>query len=144
MEEKVRHFREVCRKNGLKVTPQRGAIYRELVSSKRHPSASMICRKIESYFPNISLGTVNSTLLAFARIGLSRIVESSGDPKRFDPNLRPHHHFRCITCGKIVDFYSDSYDGLEVPAKIKKRFLVLSKMVHLEGLCDKCRIESKT
>jgi Fur family peroxide stress response transcriptional regulator len=73
-------------------------------------------------------------------IGLSKVVESSGGPKRFDPNLEPHHHFRCVHCGKIVDFKNESYDALEVPPELDEKFVVMEKIIHLEGLCHRCRI----
>ena len=136
-------FEKACHKHGLKITPQRVAIYKELSSSQKHPSAIMIYRKIRNYYPNISLGTVNNTLLTFAQIGLARIVESSGDPKRFDPKLEPHHHFRCLRCGKIVDFYNNDYDAIKIPAALNEKFVVLGKTVHLEGLCDECRDKVK-
>ena len=139
LEGKLQKFREICRAQGLKITPQRLAIYQELISSKEHPSASVIYMKIREYYPNISLGTVNSTLLTFSSIGLAKIVESSGDPKRFDPNLEPHHHFKCVKCGKIIDFHSNAYDHIVVPPEIDKKYVVIGKKVHLEGLCDKCR-----
>jgi len=143
LEEKLRNFKKICRKRGMKITPQRVAIYKELSSSNKHPSASTIHRKIKRYYPNISLGTVNSTLLVFAKIGLARVVESSGDPKRFDPNLEPHHHFRCIKCGKIIDFQSSMYDDIAVPVEIEEKFVVLGKKVRLDGLCDRCKRKVK-
>ena len=143
LDEKQRLFEETCHKHGMKITPQRVAIYRELTSSKKHPSAIAIFRKIRKYYPNISLGTVNSTLLTFSSIGLAKIVESSGDPKRFEPDLEPHHHFRCIKCGKIIDFTNRAYDNIAVPNEIKRRFVVTGKKVHLEGLCDKCRTKAE-
>ena len=78
-----------------------------------------------------------------AKKGIVKVVESSGDPKRFDPKLEPHHHFRCMTCGKIVDFNNNAYDAIKIPAAINKKFVVLAKIVHLEGLCDKCKIKVK-
>lgn len=143
LDEKQRMFEEVCHRHGMKITPQRVAIYKELTSSKRHPSAITIFRTIRKYYPNISLGTVNSTLLSFSRIGLAKIVESSGEPKRFDPDMEPHHHFKCIKCGRIIDFINDTYDNIAVPAEIKRKYVVTGKKVHLEGLCDKCRIKAK-
>jgi Fur family peroxide stress response transcriptional regulator len=142
LEEKLQKFREICRTQSLKITPQRLAIYQELISSKEHPSASAIYEQIKKYYPNISLGTVNSTLLVFSSIGLAKVVESSGDPKRFDPDLEPHHHFRCVKCGKIIDFHSAAYDRMAIPSEIEKRFTILEKKVHLEGLCDKCRTKA--
>jgi Fur family peroxide stress response transcriptional regulator len=138
-EERLLSFESICREHGLSITPQRFAIYKELISSAEHPSAVTIFNKVREYFSNISLDTVNRTLLTFQKIGLARVVESSGDPKRFDPNLEPHHHFRCLRCGKIVDFKSNSYDALEVPPELDDKFVVMEKIVHLEGFCDKCR-----
>ncbi len=135
----LRGFENICREHGLSITPQRVAIYNELISSSEHPSAIMIFNKVREYYSNISLDTVNRTLLTFNEIGLAKVVESSGDPKRFDPNLEPHHHFRCLKCGKIYDFENILYDRLEVPPEIKKKFVVLDKRVHLEGFCEICK-----
>jgi Fur family peroxide stress response transcriptional regulator len=99
----------------------------------------MIYKKVSEYYPNISLDTVNRTLLTFHKIGLAKAVGGTGDPKRFDPNLEPHHHFRCVSCGEIIDFRDEFYDALEIPAEIKEKFVVLEKKVHLEGFCDQCR-----
>lgn len=137
-EERLLSFKSICREHGLSITPQRVAIYKELISSTEHPSAVTIFNKVREYYSNISLDTVNRTLLTFSKIGLANVVESSGDPKRFDPNLEPHHHFRCISCGEIIDFRDEHYDALEIPAEIKKKFVVLGKKVHLEGFCDQC------
>jgi Fur family transcriptional regulator, peroxide stress response regulator len=137
----IRSFAEICREHGLNVTPQREAIYRELMSSSEHPSAVTLLARVREIFPNISLDTVNRTLLTFHEIGLVRVVESSGDPKRFDPNLEPHHHFRCVSCGRIVDFRHETYDRLEVPPEIAEKHLIREKVVHLKGICDRCRRE---
>ena len=138
-EKRLLSFESICREHGLSITPQRVAIYKELISSLEHPSAIMIYKKVSEYYPNISLDTVNRTLLTFHKIGLAKAVGGSGDPKRFDPNLEPHHHFKCVSCGKIVDFVNDAYDSLEIPGEIQNKFAVLDKKVHLEGFCDQCR-----
>ena len=70
---------------------------------------------------------------------MAKVVESSGDPKRFDPNLEPHHHFRCVKCGKIVDFTNESFNELKIPPEIGDQFVIINKRVHMEGFCDKCR-----
>jgi len=142
-EERLLSFKSVCREHGLSITPQRVAIYKELVSSPDHPSAVSIFNKVREYYANISLDTVNRTLLTFQKIGLAKVLESSGDPKRFDPNLEPHHHFRCIRCGEIIDFQDKIYDALEIPAEINQKFVVLEKRVHLEGYCDRCKASEK-
>jgi len=131
-------FVRTCKTHSLKITPQRMAIYRELIKSKEHPSADMMHNAIQREFPNISFDTVNRTLLTFADIGLAVIVEGYGDSRRFDPDTEPHHHFHCRKCGVIVDFRSGGCDTMEIPQDIDNRFTILSKRVILDGFCDRC------
>ncbi|GAB4330486.1 MAG: Fur family transcriptional regulator [Calditrichia bacterium] len=139
MNENLKKFEEICRNHNLKITPQRVAIYRALLESQEHPSAVTVHEKIKKQYPNVSLDTVNRTLLTFSEIGLLKIVEGRGDPKRFDINLNPHHHFRCIRCGKIEDFYFEEFDNLQIPGTLQNRYVVTSRRVHLEGICSECR-----
>lgn len=131
-------FRHKCKEHNLRITPQRSAIYKELIKSKDHPSASTIFNQVREIFPDISFDTVNRTVLTFAEIGVVSTVEGYGEPKRFDPNTDLHHHFRCIKCNKIIDFQHKSFDRIKIPQDIQKQFTVLSKRVLLEGICDKC------
>jgi Fur family peroxide stress response transcriptional regulator len=132
-------FYRKSKENRLKITPQRTAIYQELLKAKDHPSADDIYRRIVKKIPNISFDTVNRTLLTFAEIGIISVVEGYGQPKRYDPVLDTHHHFRCTRCNKIIDFYNEDYDNLIVPREIQKQFTVFHKKVVLEGLCDRCK-----
>ncbi len=138
LKEKMDAFRMRCRAAGLKVTPQRMAVYKVLIESKQHPAAHMVFRKVREAIPGISLDTVNRTLLTLSKIGAAFVVEGSGDAKRFDGNLESHQHFKCIKCKRIVDFHHEPFDNIEVPAGIKKKFTVLRKTVYFEGICDSC------
>jgi Fur family peroxide stress response transcriptional regulator len=132
-------FYQRSREHGLKITPQRTAIYQELIKAKDHPSADDIYNRIVKKIPNISFDTVNRTLLTFSRIGITNVVEGYGQAKRYDPDMDIHHHFRCIQCGSIIDFHSREFDNITVPEEINKQFTVINKKVVLEGLCSKCR-----
>ena len=122
----------------LKITPQRTAIYNRLSRSKNHPSADLIFQEVKKLFPNISLDTVNRTLLTFSEIGIVDVVEGHGNPRRFDPDKKSHHHFYCIRCGGITDIYNKEYDNLKSVEEIEQSFIVLSKRVVINGICDKC------
>jgi Fur family peroxide stress response transcriptional regulator len=135
----LEYFKEKCRANHLKVTPQRIVVYQELRRSKDHPNAEALYKRVKKRIPDISLDTVNRTLLTFSKIGIIDIVEGYGDPRRFDPEIGNHHHFRCLNCNEITDFIHKPYDDIIIPGNIKKRHTVVSKKVILEGYCDKCR-----
>lgn len=135
----ARQFKEKCAEHGLKITPQRTAIYNELIFSKEHPSADSIYKKVKKKLPNISFDTVNRTLLTFSKLGIIRIVEGYGEAKRFDPDLELHHHFRCIRCNGIIDFQEKTFDEIDIPKNISKQFNVFHKKVVLEGICEVCQ-----
>src|SRR4030042_3792666 len=132
-------FYRISKENGLKITPQRTAIYQELLKAKDHPSADIIYRRLVKKIPNISFDTVNRTLATFSKIGIANVVEGYGQSKRFDPDITIHHHFRCVQCDTIIDFHNKAYDNITVPQEIQKQFTVWNKKVVLEGLCNKCK-----
>lgn len=136
-------FEQQCRTSGLRVTPQRMAIYRELIATNEHPSAEWVYRRVRATYPSISLDTVNRTLLLLAEMGAASIVEGGGDAKRFDGGDECHQHFRCMRCRRIVDFHHVPFDNIEVPQAIS-RFKVLKKSVYFEGICDSCEDKNVT
>ena len=142
-EEILDDFIQECRRHHLRVTPQRTAIYRNLVKAKNHPSADELFQSVRQEFPNISYDTINRTLLTFLRVGLINLVEGHSTPRRFDPDLSNHHHFHYQQCGRIIDFLNSDYDDLEIPGFLRKKFDVVSSRVVLKGICRKCSQRNK-
>ena len=142
VKEKMDAFQAGCRRAGLKVTPQRLAVYKALLETDEHPSAEMVFQRVRGVFPSISLDTVNRTLLTLSEIGAAFVVEGSGDAKRFDGNLENHQHFKCVKCKRIFDFHHKPFDDIPVPKSIGRKFTILRKTVYFEGICDLCE-ESK-
>jgi len=122
----------------MKITPQRTVVYIEFARSKDHPSADILYKRVKKSLPNISFDTVYRTLLSFSEMGIADVVEGYGEPKRFDPDTGKHHHFRCMKCGKIIDFRSELYDSIKIPKKIEEDFTVINRKVILEGFCEYC------
>lgn len=135
-------FYKKCKANKLKITPQRVAIYKVLTASSAHPNAEQVHREVKKQFPNISIDTVNRTLLTFAGAHMIDVVEGHGDPRRFDSNQKEHHHFYCVSCHKIFDFEADLLERLTLPPDMEKNFLITGKRICLTGYCDQCRSKS--
>ncbi len=131
-------FVQKCHEKGLKVTPQRTVIYRELLKATDHPTIEGILKKVRVALPNVSFDTVYRTVLSFVDAGIIHMVEGYGGSKRFDPNIQQHHHFRCARCEKIEDFRNDYFDDIKIPEEVKKQFNITQKKVVLEGLCTEC------
>jgi Fur family peroxide stress response transcriptional regulator len=93
------------RASGLKLTPQRMAIVREL-ADPTHPTAQELFERLRVALPTMSFATVYNTLDALASAGLCAALSLAPGPSRFDPNMKPHHHAVCDRCGEVRDIPS--------------------------------------
>ena len=87
---------------------QREKIYQTVMASHRHPTAQMVYDALQKKMPQLSLGTVYRNLRQLAQAGYLRELE--GSPSRFDGDLQPHSHIRCLCCGATIDA-GTPYDG---------------------------------
>src|SRR5580692_12545169 len=70
---------------GLKLTPQRMAIVRELANDPTHPTAQELFERLRASQPTMSFATVYNTLDALASAGLCASLSLSPGAARFDP-----------------------------------------------------------
>ncbi len=138
VEERVSEFIQRSKDLGIKVTPQRTAIYRELASTDQHPSTETIYKKIKDYYPNISLTTVYRTLETFEKLGLISVVNVLYNAARYDANLEPHHHIVCTECKKVEDVYDESLNNLDISDKTLGDYKVEGYSLLLSGKCSSC------
>jgi Fur family peroxide stress response transcriptional regulator len=131
-------FQKKCRLNSFKITPQRVAVYEELVGDYSHPSADDVYGRIKKKHPFISFDTVNRTLISFAKMNIIKIVEGLGSQRRYDPEVKSHHHFQCMVCDTIIDFKNNTYDKLDIPADLLKNHKIMNKRMVLYGICQNC------
>jgi Fe2+ or Zn2+ uptake regulation protein len=125
------------RDRGLRVTPQRQAIFRILHGSDRHPTAEWVHEAARVEMPTISLKTVYQTLNDLAAMGELHQLHLGPGSARFDPNDAPHHHLVCESCGAVVDLHAD-FTELQVPAGFGQGFLVSSTEIVFRGRCAEC------
>lgn len=88
---------------GLKMTPQRMAIVREIAADESHPSAQELFDRLRPASPSMSFATVYNTLAALRDAGLVVSLSLTPGSARFDPNMRPHDHAVCDGCGAVRD-----------------------------------------
>jgi Fur family peroxide stress response transcriptional regulator len=143
LERRIEEFRRLCREAGLRMTPQRLEIFREVARTDDHPDVESVRKRIRDRLPNVSPDTVYRTLALFEKLGLIRRIELLCDRARFDANTTRHHHFVCSECGRIEDFVSDEMDSYEPPAEVRSLGNVKSVHLQLRGVCNSCRTESE-
>ena len=108
LSERVEKMLAGVRAAGLKLTPQRMAIVKELASDETHPTAQEIFERLRPGLPTMSFATVYNTLGALSSAGLCAAMSLSPGSGRFDPNMTPHHHVVCDVCGAVRDLPSGS------------------------------------
>ncbi|MFA5098289.1 MAG: Fur family transcriptional regulator [Candidatus Margulisiibacteriota bacterium] len=140
---RITHEQNPLSGHGLKLTPQRTAIYDLIKDSRQHPCAEQVYRSVKKQLPNISFDTVYRTLQSFSEAGLINAVENHGRNQRFDPRTEQHHHFHCINCRKIVDFDCKEFDSLLAQKQMQKGFKIIRRRVVFEGLCKDCQKERR-
>src|SRR5689334_22432199 len=75
---------------GLKLTPQRLAIVRELAADESHPTAQELFDRLLPALPTMAFATVYNTLAALDAAGLCGQLALTPGSARFDPNMQAH------------------------------------------------------
>lgn len=96
-------IRELLSDRGIKVTPQRIAVYTAL-AELGHASAEQIAARVHDSFPTITIGTIYNVLECFSSKGVISKLNTSDNKMYFDISVHDHHHILCEETGEIVDF----------------------------------------
>ncbi|MBU6228477.1 MAG: transcriptional repressor [Cyanobacteria bacterium REEB459] len=122
---------------GLRVTPQRFAVYANLLHRCDHPTAEDILQDLNRVAPTSSQATVYSSLQTLRQVNLVREVLLEEGVRRYDANLKPHHHFRCQYCGTIADIAWQALAHLDLK-NLKSGWQIQDYEVTIHGRCDRC------
>lgn len=127
------------REEGLRITPQRRAIFELLTGDGSHPSADEVYRRVTETMPDVSRATVYNTLRELAELGELVPVEGFGDGQtRYDVETGPHHHLFCIRCHALVDLHQE-FAGVALPPAAGDGYQILRSQVTFYGICPDCQ-----
>lgn len=131
-------IRKLCDQAGMKLTPQRLEIFRELLAQKDHPSAELIFKRLRKRLPTISLDTVYRTLATFDELGIIKKLNLANARTLFDTNLKEHHHFICSRCRRVEDISWPDFDKARLPESVIALGSVRVRHLELHGICNEC------
>lgn len=128
------------RERGNRLTPQRVAIVKVVLSHKGHPTVEQIHREILKAFPTTSLATVYKTMSLLKEHGEVLELGFGDFGSRYDGRKPyPHPHMICTQCGKILDSEVEGFDNIVTKLAQQTGFLVKNHRFDLFGLCSACR-----
>jgi Fe2+ or Zn2+ uptake regulation protein len=128
----------IFREQGLRVTPQRQAIFRLLDGDTSHPTVESLFDRARAEMPTISLKTVYQTVHDLEALGEVRVLDLGTGSVRVDPNVEgDHHHLLCTECGRVRDLAVE-FPALHVPIRYRRDFTVDDVQVIFRGRCNQC------
>lgn len=127
-----------------KYSRQREAIKEYLSHTTEHPTADTVYMNIRGVYPNISLGTVYRNLNLLAGQGEILKINCQDGSDRFDGNPKPHYHFLCNECGRVLDLFMEPIEHINVIANAGFKGRVDGHATYFYGLCPECNMKSKT
>ena len=133
-------FAKQLKDGGLRVTPQRLAIYCALVASDSHPTAQILFEQLQPSLPSLSQATVYNTLQALVERGLVQEIGEAGDGAvHYDGNPRPHVNLICTSCHSVDDVFEVSLEGIAEQVASRSGYRVQGMRIAYYGLCPRCQ-----
>ena len=135
------NFRTVLRKEGLKITPQRIAVLKEVIKDKGHRECEDIFLAIKRSKTYVSRATVYRTLDILVQNQFVRKLNLGDGKARYESKINSEHHDHlvCITCRKIVEFVDLDIEMLQEKIANKYQFSLKRHVHQLFGICKECR-----
>ena len=112
---KSQHLVEVLRKEGLRYTSQRQAVWDEIKKSEEHRDAEDIYLQLKSNNLNVSRATVYRTIDVLVKNHMVRKMDLGDGRNLFEPRIDDEHHDHmiCVDTGKIIEFFDEELEDLQ-------------------------------
>ncbi|MBI4540673.1 MAG: transcriptional repressor [Gemmatimonadetes bacterium] len=135
-------LRRALERGGQRYTEQRGAVYRFLIGTDVHPTADDVFLAVRHEIPGISLATVYKSLETLVGCALAAKLTYGDGSARYDGRTDPHHHARCLSCGKVTDISGRlPMKELEKLRDGANDFEVVGYRLEMLGYCASCRAQ---
>lgn len=141
MEDLFQEFRNFIKKRGLKYTPEREEILREILEVEDHFDVESLYLRLKNKNSKISKASIYRTLPLLIEAGYIQEVYKQGGHSYYEVTLNkiPHLHFICISCGRVDEVIDSKLNLLIKEHEEKKKYKLLTYHLEIFGVCPKCR-----
>ncbi len=138
----IRLFKKYCMEKRMRYTPERELIIREVYQADGHFDVDRLFLRLRARHPHsriaktsiyrsvpylLDAGLLRESIAEAGRVVYERTIG------RFD-----HDHFRCVKCGKILEFYSPELDTAQKKICEQENFKILWRTNVVNGYCCEC------
>jgi Fur family peroxide stress response transcriptional regulator len=140
IEQRLASLSEKLRKRGCRITPQRLAILRVLLSTPEHLRAEQIHAQLHADYPTTGLGTIYKTLAVLKEMGEILEIQVPGQGSRYDGiNPQAHPHLICVRCNATLDLEIPALSVLIEQVTRLTGYQILDQRLDYFGLCPACQ-----
>ena len=129
------------KKEGLRHTIQRQAVWDEIKSNDDHRDAEQIYSALRKNNLNVSRATVYRTIYVLYKNNLIRKIELGDSPSKYENKVNSDHHDHiiCVQCGRIDEFVDDKIESQQDKIIDKLGFKMIRHIHQLFVLCKDCQ-----
>lgn len=144
MKDEIAIFREFVRMKGLRNTPERETIIREICATRDHFDVDELYLRLKRKRKKISKPSIYRLIPLLLEARLIQEAYFEEGHLHYEPIYgRKHHcHLRCLNCGKTIEFTEEFLDKLETKLAEEYEFVIRGHKLEVFGYCTKCRLSS--
>jgi len=133
-------LKKVLKKEGLRYTLQRQAIWDELYASDEHRDAEEIYLALYNSGLKVSRATVYRTIDVLVNNNLVRKLDLGDGRARYENKMDTahHDHLICVQCGKIEEFMDNVIENRQEVIVENFGYRLIRHIHQLFVICDEC------
>ncbi|MFH1350068.1 MAG: transcriptional repressor [Pseudomonadota bacterium] len=134
-------FRSFIKAKGLRNTPEREEIIREVFANHDHFDVDELYLRLRREGSKVSKASIYRNIPLIMECGLIREVWYEDGHMHYEHIYgHGHHcHFRCIKCGKVIEFVEEGLNAIERSLEERHYFKVIDHRLDVTGYCDRCK-----
>ena len=133
-------LKKVLKKEGLRYTHQRQAVWDELSASDEHRDAEEIYLALYNSGLKVSRATVYRTIDVLVKNNLVRKLDLGDGRARYENKMDTahHDHLICVQCGKIEEFMDNVIENRQEVIVENFGYRLIRHIHQLFVICDEC------
>lgn len=141
MKSEIQVFREYIRQRGLRRTPEREEILREIFEIHGHFDVDELHLRLRNRGTKVSKASIYRVLPLLIDCGLVREVDFSDGHWHYEHIYgHAHHcHLRCLRCGEILEFEEPTLNRLEEQLAREYGYRIKGHQLQVHGYCATCQ-----
>ncbi len=141
MKEKIEIFRQFVRSKGLRNTPERETIIREIFSTPEHFDVDELYLRLAEKKKKISKPAIYRLIPLLLEAGLIQEAYFEEGHLHYEHILgrQRHCHLRCLNCGETIEFTEALLQKLEGKLAKQYGFAVEGHKLEVLGYCPNCQ-----